>query len=126
AIDGVITQTGADCAAILRSDSTGALTVLAQRGFRRILDPRPDHGIVGRAIRTADVVQGGQGLGGADTLLEHEGLLAAVAIPLMDERGLAIGALFVGRRRPVPFESDALGTLLVVAQRLVEALGPAS
>jgi signal transduction histidine kinase/CheY-like chemotaxis protein len=47
-----------------------------------------------------------------------------LAIPIHDQSGVPAGVLLVARRRPVPFEADAIGTLVVVADRLAEALRP--
>jgi signal transduction histidine kinase/ActR/RegA family two-component response regulator len=121
AIDRAFTYARADCAAILQPTREGTLTVLAERGFRLPLEARADEGIVGRAIRSAEVVQAGPGLGGPDTLLDRHGLGAALAIPVPDRAGLPAGALLVGRRRPVPFEPEAVGTLVTVADRLADA-----
>ena len=95
---------------------------LAQRGFRLPLEIRPSEGIVGRALASDEVVQGGPGLGGPDALLEQHGLGAALAIPVPDHAGLPLGALLVARRRPVPFEPDTIGALVVAAARLGESL----
>jgi signal transduction histidine kinase/CheY-like chemotaxis protein len=123
-IDRALSQARADCAAILQRTGDRALTVLAQRGFRLPLEPDAGAGIVGRALDASEVVQAGPGLGGPDALLEHHGLGAAVAVPIRDDTGLANGVLLVGRRRPVPFEADAVGTLLMVADRLPGAIRP--
>lgn len=121
AIDRAFTHARVDCAAILRLTSESTLTVLAERGFRLPIEARADEGIVGRAIHSAEVVQGGPGLGGPDILLDRHGLGAALAIPVLDRSGLPAGALLVGRRRPVPFEPEAVGTLVTVADRLADA-----
>lgn len=126
AIDRALTHARADCAAILRPSGESTLTVLAQRGFRLPLEPRADEGIVGRAIHSDEVVQAGPGLGAPDALLDHHGLGAALAIPVHDPTGLPVGVFLVGRRRPVPFEPDTIGTLIVAADRLGEALRPGS
>jgi signal transduction histidine kinase len=118
AVDRAITHARADCAAIVTSTGEPTLAVLAQRGFRRPPDVRADDGIVGRAVRTSEVVQAAPGLGGPDPLLDDHGLGAAVAVPIP-----AGGALLAGRRRAVAFEPDAVGALVVVADRLAEALG---
>ena len=122
AIDRALIHARADYAAILRHSGGGTLTVLAQRGFRLPLEPRADDGIVGRAIDSDEVVQAGPGLGVRDALLDHHGLGAALAIPFHASTGLPVGAFLAGRRRPVPFEPDAIGTLIVAADRLGEAL----
>jgi CheY-like chemotaxis protein len=122
AIDRALTHARADCAAILQPSGEGTLTVLAQRGFRLPLEPRADEGIAGRAIHADEVVQAGPGLGASDALLDHHGLGAALAIPVHASTGLPTGAFLVGRRRPVPFEPDTIGTLIVAADRLGEAL----
>jgi signal transduction histidine kinase len=126
AIDRALTHARADCAAVLRLTGESALSVLAERGFRRPLEPRSDEGIVGRAIESAEVVQAGPGLGARDPLLDHHGLGAALAIPVPHRTGLPAGALLVGRRRPVPFEADAIGTLVIVADRLGHLLDAGS
>jgi signal transduction histidine kinase len=122
AIDRTFTHARVDCAAILRPAGEHTLAVLAQRGFRLPLEARANEGIVGRAIHSAEVVQAGHGLGGPDILLDRHGLGAALAIPVLDRAGLPAGALLVGRRRPVPFEAEAVGTLVTVADRLADAL----
>ena len=121
-IDRALSHGRADSAAILQSVPGHPIGVLAQRGFRLPLEPDADAGIVGRALQTAEVVQAGPGLGGPDALLELHGLEAAVAIPIRDHAGRPAGALLVGRRRPVTFEADAVGTLAMVADRLTGAL----
>lgn len=124
AIDRVLTQARADCAAIIRSDGSTGLTVVAQRGFRLPLAPGADEGIVGRAIRSGEVVQGGPGLGVPDAVMDAEGLGAALAVPLPDRAGAPFGALLAGRRRAVPMEPDVVAALVLVADRLADALGP--
>ena len=126
AIDRAFTHARADCAAILRPTGENEVTVLAQRGFRLSLEARASEGIVGRAIQSAEVVRAGSGLGGPDALLERHGLGAALAIPVLDRSGLPTGALLVGRRRSVPFEPEAVGALVTVADRLSDALHGAS
>ena len=123
-IDRALYHGRADCAAILQSIPGQPVSVLTQRGFRLPLEPAADAGIVGRVLQTAEVVQAGPGLGGPDALLEEHGLGAALAIPIRDHTGLPDGVLLVGRRRAVPFEADAVGTLAMVADRLVGALRP--
>src|SRR5262249_10171806 len=123
-LDRALSHGRADCAAIIRSDSGRRPVVVAHRGFRLPLEPDADAGVLGRAIHAAELVQGGPGLGGRDTLLEHHGLGAALAIPIPDATGSPAGALLVGRRRPVPFETDTLGALVMVADRLASALQP--
>jgi signal transduction histidine kinase/ActR/RegA family two-component response regulator len=122
AIDRALTHARADCAAILRLDRDRGAIVLAERGFRLPLEVRSDEGIVGRAVGFDEVVQGGLGLGGPDALLERHGLGAALVVPVPDHAGLTLGAFLVGRRRPVPFEPDAIGALTVAAARLGERL----
>lgn len=122
AIDRALTHARADCAAIIRPEGDAGPIVLAQRGFRLPLEIRPSEGIVGRALASNEVVQGGPGLGGPDTLLEQHGLGAALVIPVPDHPGLPLGALLVARRRPVPFEPDTIGALVVAAARLGESL----
>jgi CheY-like chemotaxis protein len=126
AVDRAITHARADCAGVLGVTGGNALTVLAQRGFRAALDVRADEGIVSRAVQTDEIVQAAPGLGGPDGLLDIHGLGAAVAVPIPGTAGFPAGALLAGRRRPVPFEADALGALVVVADRVAEALGPRS
>ena len=67
-------------------------------------------------------MQAGPGLGAPDALLEHHGLGAALAIPIHAASGRPVGAFLVGRRRPVPFEADTIGTLIVAGDRLGAAL----
>jgi CheY-like chemotaxis protein len=122
AIDRAFTHARADCAAVLQLTPESGLTVLAERGFRRPLEPHPDGGIVGRAIESAEVVQAGPGLGAHDPLFDDHGLGAALAIPISRQAGPPAGTFLVGRRRPVPFEADAIGTLVIVADRLGHAL----
>ncbi len=122
AIDRALTHARADCAAIIRPDGETGPVVLAERGFRLPLEVRAGEGIVGRALGSNEVVQGGPGLGGPDALLELHGLGAALVIPVADHAGLPVGAFLVGRRRPVPFEPDTIGALVVAAARLGESL----
>ncbi|HEY7600982.1 MAG TPA: ATP-binding protein [Methylomirabilota bacterium] len=122
AVDRAITHARADCAAILERTDGGTLPILAQRGFRRALEARVDEGIVGRAVQTAEVVQAGLGLGGPDGLLDAHGLGAALAVPILDGAGGVVGALLAGRRRGVAFEPDAVGSLVMVADRVAAAL----
>ena len=122
AIDRALTHARADCAAIIRPDGDAGPIVVAQCGFRLPLEIRPSEGIVGRALASDEVVQGGHGLGGPDALLEQQGLGAALVIPVPDHAGLPLGALLVARRRPVPFEPDTIGALVVAAARLGESL----
>ena len=124
AIDRAFTHARADCAAITPARRRRGLIVAAQRGFRLPLEVRSDEGIVGRALAVEEVVQGGPGLGGPDALLERHGLTAALAIPVPDHTGRPLGAFLVGRRRPVPFEPDTIGALVVAAARLGESLQP--
>src|SRR5262245_24487542 len=123
AIDRAISHARADCAAILGLGSEGALTVLAQRGFRDALEARPDEGIIGWALAAADVVQAGPGLGAPDPLLGRHGLGAALVVPVAGATGLPTGALLAGRRRAIPFEREAVALLVMVADRLTDALG---
>jgi CheY-like chemotaxis protein len=123
-IDRALSHGGADCAAVLQGSPGSSVTVLAQRGFRLSLEPHADAGILGRALHTAEVIQWGPALGGPDALLAHHGLEAALAIPIRDSNGLPAGALLVGRRRPAPFDADAVGMLVMVADRLIGTLGP--
>ncbi len=120
AVDRAITYARADCAAILGPAEGSTLAILAQRGFRVLPELRVGEGIVGRAVEAAEVVQAAPGLGGPDSLLETHGLGAALAVPIRDAAGLAVGALLAGRRRGVPFEADAVGALVMVADRLAE------
>jgi signal transduction histidine kinase/CheY-like chemotaxis protein len=122
AIDRALTHARADCAAILQLAGDGPPTVLAQRGFRLPIEARADDGIVGRAIHASEVVQAGPGLGGPDGLLDRHGLGAALAIPLGNRDRPPAGAFLVGRRRPVPFDHEAIGALVTVADRLADAL----
>jgi len=122
AIDRALTHARADCAAIIQSDGDAGLSVVAQRGFRLPLEVHASEGIVGRALGSEEVVQGGPGLGGPDALLELHGVGAALAIPVPGRAGLPLGVLLVGRRRPVPFEPDTIGALVVAAARLGESL----
>jgi hypothetical protein len=122
AIDRAVTSARADCVAILWRAADEPLTVLAQRGFRLPLVLRSGEGIAGRVLGAVEVVQAGPGLGAPDPLLSAHGLGAALALPVPDAAGLAAGVLLVGRRRPVPFEPDAIGTLVLVADRLADAL----
>jgi signal transduction histidine kinase len=122
-IDRALTQTRADCAAIVRLTGESSLQVVAERGFRLPLEPQAHEGILGRALDTDEAVQAGPRLGGPDALLDAHGLEAALAIPIPGPRGAPAGALLVGRRRNVPFEPDAVGALLVVADRLAGAVG---
>jgi signal transduction histidine kinase/ActR/RegA family two-component response regulator len=122
AIDRALTHARADCAAILQLSGERSLTVLAQQGFRLPLEPRADDGIVGRAIHADEVVQAGPGLGAPDALLDQHGLGAALAIPIHAASGRPAGAFLAGRRRPVPFDADAIGTLIVAGDRLGAAL----
>ncbi len=122
AVDRAITHARADCAAVLERADGGTLAIRAQRGFRDSLDARADEGIVGRAVETAEVVQAAPGLGGPDGLLDAHGLGAAVAVPIVDGAGRSVGALLAGRRRGVAFEPDSVGALVIVADRLAEAL----
>jgi CheY-like chemotaxis protein len=121
-VDRAITQARADCAAILEATEGNALAILGQRGFRLPLEARDDEGIVGRAVQTGDVVQGAPGLGGPDGLLETHGLATGLAVPIRDVTGSTVGVILAGRRRGVPFEPDAVGALVLVADRLAEVL----
>jgi hypothetical protein len=121
AIDRALTHARADCAAVIRHDGESEPQVLAERGFRLPLEVRSGEGIVGRALGSDEVVQGGPGLGGPDALLALHGLGAALVIPVPDHAGLTLGAFLVGRRRPTPFEPDAIGALVVAASRLGES-----
>jgi signal transduction histidine kinase len=123
AIDRALSHARADCAAILRPAADGRVAVLAQRGFRLPLEVRADEGIVGRALGSDEVVQGGPGVGGPDPLLEHHGLSAAVVVPVADQTGRPLGAFLAGRRRAAPFEPEAIGALVVAAARLGDSLG---
>ena len=67
-------------------------------------------------------MQAGPGLGAPDALLDHHGLGAALAIPIHAASGRPAGAFLAGRRRPVPFEADTIGTLIVAGDRLGAAL----
>jgi len=122
AIDRALSLGRADCAAVLQGSPGSSLTVLAQRGFRLAFEPDADTGILARALQTAEVIQSGPGLGGPDALLAYHGLGAALAIPIRDSNGNLAGVLLVGRRRPMPFDADVVGMLMMVADRLVEAL----
>jgi signal transduction histidine kinase/ActR/RegA family two-component response regulator len=124
AIDRALTHARADCAAVIRHDGDSGPVVLAQRGFRLPLEVRSGEGIVGRALGSDEVVQGGLRLGGPDALLELHGLGSALVIPVPDHAGLTLGAFLVGRRRPAPFEPDTIGALVVAAARLGESLEP--
>jgi signal transduction histidine kinase len=124
AVDRAITHARADCAALLSVTPSGTLTATAQRGFRRALAARPGEGVVGRALETGEIVQAAPGLGGPDPLLDLHGIGAALVVPVLDPAGVPAAALLAGRRRPVPFEPDAVGALLLVADRVAGALRP--
>ena len=77
AIDRALTHARADCAAIIRPDGDAGPIVVAQRGFRLPLEIRPSEGIVGRALASDEVVQGGHGLGGPDAVASLLGRASA-------------------------------------------------
>jgi len=122
AVDRAVTHGRADCAAVVRREPDGALETLAQRGFRLPLSPREDEGIVGRSLRTGEIVQTAPGSGGPDPLLEMHGIGSALVVPILDRAGAPAAALLAGRRRPIPFEPDAVGAMVVVADRLAGSL----
>jgi CheY-like chemotaxis protein len=123
ALDRAVWHARADVAAILTRRADGRLEMLAERGLAGLDVPDADAGIVGRALRSGEVVQAGPGLGTADALLTRTALGAAAAIPIRGASPAVLGVLLAGRRRPVPFEAAALGTLLLVADRLAISLG---
>ena len=126
AVDRAITHAQADCAAILRSGQDGTLETVAQRGFRLPLAPQADEGIVGRSFRTGEIVQAAPGMGGPDGLLDIHGLGCALVVPIHDAAGSPAAVLLAGRRRPVPFDPDAVGALVLVADRVAGVLAPHS
>jgi CheY-like chemotaxis protein len=121
AVDRAVTHGRADCAAVVRRELDGALEPLAQRGFRLSLSPH-DEGIVGRSLRSGEIVQIAPGVGGPDPLLEAHGIGSALVVPILDRAGAPVAALLAGRRRAVPFEPDAVGAMVVVADRLAGSL----
>ena len=124
AVDRAITHARADCAAILGSGRDGTLDTLAQRGFGEPLAARSDEGILGRAFRTGEIVQAAPGTGGPDGFLDAHGLGCALVVPILDRSGAPAAVLLAGRRRPVPFDPDAVGALVLVADRVAAALTP--
>lgn len=122
AVDRAITHGRADFAAVVRRDPDGAIETLAQRGFRLPLTPREDEGIVDRSLRTGEIVQAAPGLGGPDAFLDAHGIGSALVMPILDRTGTPAAALLAGRRRAVPFEPDAIGALIVVADRVAASL----
>jgi signal transduction histidine kinase len=123
AVDRTITHARADCAALFRLAPAGTLESLAQRGFPLRLALRDADGIVGRSLRTGEIVQAAPGLGGPDALLDVHGLGCALVVPVLDRAGAPAAVLLAGRRRVVPFEPDAVGAMIIVADRVAGALG---
>lgn len=121
AVDRALWRARADAAALLAQDATGGWRVLAQRGLR---DPgeldagKSTAGIVVRAARLGEPVQAGPGLGRPDPWLTAQALEAAVAVPVTGHAGPVPWVLLAGRRRPVPFEIEAIEVLLLIVAGL--------
>jgi signal transduction histidine kinase/CheY-like chemotaxis protein len=124
AADRALWAGGADCAAVVAPQSGGAWCILGQRGFASPLPRETGEigGIVARAATLREPVQAAPGLGGPDPWLARHGLDSGVALPVMGHDGGVVAVLLAGRRRATPFDTDALGKLLVVAAALAGPL----
>ena len=124
AADRVLHWAGADCAAVFLLTVGGELEVAAHRGFGpRAPSARADAGIVGRALRDREPIQGGAGEHDRDILLREHGLASALALPICASRGAPLAVLFAGRRRAADFGPEALDVLALLVDRLGLALG---
>ncbi|HEV8307871.1 MAG TPA: ATP-binding protein [Methylomirabilota bacterium] len=124
ALDRVIHEAGADCAALFTPGRGDGLEAVARRGFAAgELRVRLDEGIVGRAFVERDAIQGGLAHHASDRLLREHGLGSALALPVRAADGGVLGVLLAGRRRPAAFAGQALETLVLVADRAALVLG---
>lgn len=125
ALDRLVDRGGADCAAVFRAGLDGGLEAVASRGFPE--EPpsasSPD-GIVGRAFREREVIRGREADQDRDALIHQAGARRALAVPIRGSASGSTGVLFVGRRRPVDFDLDALEVAVLVADRIGLILAP--
>jgi len=127
AVDRVIHQAGADCAALFLPNAEGGLQSEAQRGFH--LGPlrlATDEGLVGRAFGEGETIRGVPAHQAVDRLLREHDILQALAIPVRAPAGPVVAVLFAGRRRPAAFGDEALATLRLLAERVGLTLATAS
>lgn len=123
AVDRVVHWAGADCAALFLPTPEGDLEAVVRRGFGggapRL---RLAEGIVGRAFLEREAIVAGSAHQARDPLLREHTLGQALAVPVRLPDQPALGVLFAGRRRPVEFPGDALGTMVLLADRVALVL----
>lgn len=124
ALDRVIHQAGAECAALFVPTPEGDLDPETRRGFPSPpLRLRPEEGIVGRAYREGDAIRAGPAHQAADPLLRDHGIAHALAVPVALPGAAVSAVLFAGRWRPAAFADEAIQTLALLAERLALTLG---
>jgi signal transduction histidine kinase/CheY-like chemotaxis protein len=121
AVDRVVHNAGADCAALFNPVPGGLLEAGTRRGMPAgALRVGLSESIVGRAFVHREVIRAAPGHEASDRLVRELGLTHALAVPLQAPGGPILGVLFAGRRRAVAFGHQELETVVLVAERLAQ------